>query len=59
MAAAVAAIGPKNPPQVERTAVEAALTPSTGTAERGVTLVMLDRRKGGKPITLGARQGLC
>ena len=35
-------------------AVEATLTHATGTAEREATLVMIDRRKGRKPITLGA-----
>jgi transposase len=35
-------------------AVEATLTHASGTAEREATLVMLDRRKGRNPITLGA-----
>src|SRR5262245_41693473 len=35
-------------------AVDAALTHATGTAEREATLSMLDRRKAGCPITLGA-----
>ena len=35
-------------------AVEATLTHATGTAEREATLVMLDRRKGRNPTTIGA-----
>ena len=35
-------------------AVGATLTHASGTAEREATLVMLDHRKGRKPITLGA-----
>jgi len=35
-------------------AVEAALTRASGTAEREATLTMLDRRRRGRPITLGA-----
>jgi hypothetical protein len=38
--------------------VDAALTHATGTAEREAALTMLDRRKRGRRITLGADKSL-
>ncbi len=48
------AIGPRNVPNRNGLAIDATLTHATGTAEREAALAMLDRRRTGRRITLGA-----